>query len=150
WVTQLLVQPAGLSQRVKRAVAFAGQIADEAQLDQRSGLTRPVPEQTCGSNGGSVQGDCLGPGTFITQQGGQAGGQGDGALAPAMTGGLVQDGEQVGTVGPQPRPPRVRVRQRGCVGGRTATGCGPREARDELVGAARHVLVVVEQPAEGG
>src|SRR6202042_651768 len=101
-VTQLPVQLAGMFQRIKRALAIAGQVPDDAQLNQRGGLARTVPVGTGGGDGVGMQGECLGPGTIVAQQGGQVGGQGDSALVSTVAGRVAQGGEQVGAFGAQP------------------------------------------------
>jgi len=67
-----------------------------------------------------------------------------------MTVGVAQGGQQVGVFGAQPGPGCVRVRQCRGMGRAGPGGREPGNGGDQRVGAARGVLVVVQEPVEGG
>ena len=122
------------------------------QVGEGVGLAGPVAEVLRGAQGGGMAGEGLGPRAVVAQQAGQARGEGDDAGVLAGSGGVVQAGEQVGALGPDPGQGLLAVGQggnRGRPGAGRRGGAGAGLAGQQGVGEGGGVLVVIQQPGGG-
>ena len=72
------------------------------RLIEGGGLARPVADVPGRAHGGGMTGDGFGPRAVAAQHGGQTRGQGDNAGVLARPGGMVEAGDEVGTLGTEP------------------------------------------------